>query len=80
MPNKRGAMPDTLKLERLPDYGDLMTIEEFAANIKSGLFMNQDGTGYFATVSGMSRKHAVDCSDFTVPEGFGFTHVEWFNK
>ena len=53
-------MPDILKLEPLPDYGDLITIEEFAANIKSGLFMNQDGTGYF--------------------EGFGFTHVEWFNK
>ena len=52
------------ELELNPDYGDLMLIQKFERAIRSGLFTNYDGFGYFAT----STHH--DPSQVVVPSIF----------
>ena len=32
----------------IPEYGDLMTIEEFIKNCEDGIFIDYDGSGYYA--------------------------------
>ncbi len=64
--------------EPMPPYGDLFTREEFSERVRLGLFINYDGTGYFATKDGMNRANRVDCSKLEFPEWA--THVAWFNR
>ncbi len=75
-------MKDNIKMEPLPDYGDLMPIEEFSFNVKAGAFIDYDGHGYFATDKKMSDKGVVPSdfkkSNFHVP--VWATHVMWFNR
>lgn len=71
------AIPD---MSPLPEYGDLMTIEEFVDGVEHGLFTDDDGKGFYATEDEMTDIE-VPISD--VREGiYGhrWTHVIWFNK
>lgn len=61
--------------EALPDFGDHMTLADFKACVDSGLFTDDDGTGYYATDTLMVRQD-VDLSNINEY----FTHVVWFNK
>lgn len=66
----------------LPDYGHLMTMEEFKDNVDAGGFIDYDGHGYYATTEKMSNK-IISPSDFKnnrVLDNVEFTHVMWFNK
>lgn len=78
------------KLEKIPEYGDLMTIERFSDCVKSGSFIDYDGYGYWATetqCSSLSVKPSQfykskkicgkDISDLK-PEWA--THIVWFNR
>lgn len=67
-------------MEPIPDYGDLMTCEEFKDAVDEGSFVNDDGSGYYATTTEMSRVEARP-SDVR-KHGFrrDYTHVVWFNK
>ena len=65
------------KLDPLPEYGDLITLEEFSKNVIDGMFIPYDGDGYLATKDGMSREHSCWSLDDR-PEWA--THVMWFNK
>lgn len=62
------------KLEPIPDYGDLFTIKYFKSMVKDGSIMDDDGCGYYATETHMSR---VNC--FSQRPSWA-THVVWFNK
>lgn len=67
--------------EEIPDYGDVMTVEEFGEHVRGGMFIDYDGWGNYIKDGKMSRKHLAHPSDFLqdgAPEGF--THVCWFNK
>jgi hypothetical protein len=67
----------------IPDYGDLFTIQEFIEMVKSGCFVNDDGTGYYATDLAYDRDAIARPSDIykgIVLKGYGHTHVVWFNK
>jgi hypothetical protein len=71
------------ELEALPEYGNLYTIADFVALVNDGMFIDYDGTGYFATAFGMSRENIARPSfikkeDYSVPTWA--THVMWFNK
>jgi hypothetical protein len=71
-----------MKLEKLPDYGDHMTIEEFEAACQNGGFIDYDGTGNYATDREMSDIE-VSPSDITAKNYKRkplFSHVVWFNK
>lgn len=62
-------------------HADLIPIEDFIANISTGLFTDYDGMGYLATLekesyirvdfSGMDKLHS---------EEPWATHVAWYNK
>lgn len=67
-------------MDDMPDYGDIMTLEEFIDSCNCGGFCNYDGSGYYAL--------ETSCSDITIyPSDItnnkyrkDFTHVIWFNK
>ena len=66
----------------LPDYGDLMTMEEFKGYCESGMFIDYDGGGNYASATKMSNKD-ISPSDFKegrILNNPEFTHVVWFNK
>ncbi len=60
-----------------PEYGDLMTLEEFRRMVEAGFICSDDGSGYYSNGS--------DHSDDPDPLGpdpipAWATHVLWFNK
>lgn len=68
-------------LEPIPDYGDLMTVEDFIQSVASGFFIDDDGFGYWANSTHILSKDPVYPSEV----GFldcptGTTHVVWFNR
>ncbi len=73
----------TLVLRDFPDYGDLMTREEFSLNIEVGGFIDYDGYGYLATKDGYLRLVKVHPSEWSYTNHVApevFTHVLWFNR
>ena len=64
----------------IPEYGDLMTIEEFTQDCKDGNFTNYDGVGHYSLKDKVSN---IGVSCLFVRLGIiddRFTHVMWFNK
>ena len=62
-------------------YGDLMTVEEFRHECRSGGIMNSDGDGYYANPPNYYHGIPARPSDMVVGRILeGFTHVAWFNK
>ncbi len=55
---------------------DIMTIEEFTACKECGLFIPDDGSGYWGTETHYTYEGSVWLK--TPPEGA--THVHWYNK
>lgn len=72
-----------IKFEKLPSYGDLMTIEEWLENVECGGFIDYDGSGTLAYKDKMSD---IDVYPSMVKSGMfqmirgDFTHVVWFNR
>ncbi len=66
-----------IKWEKIPNYGDHMEIEEFAEDVKNGMFIDYDGSRNYATESAMSDKEFRP-STFEVKAPY--THVVWFNR
>lgn len=68
---------------KLPEYGDLMTLEDFKRNVRGGLFIDYDGHGHPAMkIDGtfyMDQMFIVSPSrvDDLPPT---VTHVMWFNR
>lgn len=70
-----------VKTHPWPNYGDKFTIEEFIQHVRDGLFINYDGSGYYATEEEVSRIPAIPSEiEYTQWGMTGFTHVAWFNK
>ena len=68
-------------LEKLPTYGDHMTMAEFVAAVRSGGFIDYDGYARYATETHIANGQYVYPSD--VLSGNydpGRTHVVWFNR
>lgn len=59
----------------VPDYGDLMTIDEWNESVSFGGFIEHDGHGYFVK-DNMSTYEG----DIFEDEPEDATHVIWFNK
>jgi hypothetical protein len=69
-------------MRTIPDYADVMPLQEFVEAVEHGLFTNDDGSGYYANPP-LMQDHTdyLDCQD--IADGLiraGFTHVAWFNK
>lgn len=68
-------IPETSDWRRHPNYGDLMTIEEFREHTSYCAITPDDGSGEWATEDLVSNK---DCfGDPPPPEA---THVMWYSK
>ena len=63
--------------DEIPDYADVMTIQEFNGAVEDGFIINGDGIGYYVKNNKMNRKLEVF---YTVEEPKDATHVAWFNK
>jgi hypothetical protein len=72
-----------VEFEDIPDYGDLMTMEEWISCVRCGCFIDYDGTGYLALENKMSREE-IQPSEVSkrgfVEKTKNYTHVIWFNK
>lgn len=65
--------------EKLPDYGDLMTVKDFREACESGAFIDYDGSGHPVKDGKMMRTLDVIPSKLgRIPEDA--THIMWFNR
>ena len=64
-----------VEFSSIPEYGDVMTMDEFEECVAGGLLTPYDGSGYYAVDGQMS-----DVSVWSVARPGQFTHVVWFNK
>lgn len=65
----------------MPNYGNLMTVEDFRHQCEIGGIMNSDGSGYYANPP--NYYHGIHARPSDMISGRilkGFTHVAWFNK
>lgn len=64
----------------LPEYGDLMTLENFVATVRSGGFIDYDGYGYYVRGDKMSNIKVIpsDLKHNAIRPDFDM--VMWFNK
>ena len=71
---------ENYELKPLPEYGTLMSLEEFVAYSKTGFLTNYDGHGRYAT-SDQASNICVYPSDVMMDTyRHDFSHVIWFNK
>lgn len=65
----------------IPDYGELMTREQFEKHCNAGGLTNDDGSGYYASETHYYAYMRARPSDFRVGRiKTEYTHVMWFNK
>lgn len=69
-----------MKMTPLPDCGDLMTLDEFIEDCKSGCFIDYDGYGYYS-----DGVYETDIKVYpsNVLDGeiqYKWTHVNWYNR
>lgn len=64
--------------EPVPDYGDLMTVEEFRAAVAAGYFNDYDGNGEASNGTHVGTWIIYPSEVDKIPPGV--THVVWFNK
>lgn len=63
---------------KIPDYGDVMTVEEWRSCVESGCFIDDDGIGTPAKDGMMMDRDVWPSGMDDVPEDA--THIVWFNK
>jgi len=64
--------------EPLPDYGDLMPVDEFRASCEGGTFVDYDGHGCPVKAGLMADKEVKPSRLNEIPSGA--THILWFNR
>ena len=68
-------------LEELPDRGDLMTIDDFVDECKSGLLIDYDGVAHPVVNNKMNGNIFLKPSQVLKGEyDKRFTHIVWFNR
>lgn len=71
-----------LKMSPIPEYGDLMTVEDWLDGVETALFIDYDGDGHLATAT--ERSNIRICpSDITkkkITIDPRWTHICWYNR
>lgn len=66
--------------QKLSDYGDLMTVEDFLSAVEDGMFIDYDGSGC-PVKDGMIDNDVLIlpslCPECIPPDA---THIEWYNR
>lgn len=60
----------------IPNYGDLMLMEDFVSCVTSGSFIDDDGHGYYS--NGVTMTDIVVKLDHILSTSY--SHVVWFNR
>ena len=73
---------EPVEWDEIPDYGDLMTLEDWLECVKYGGFIDYDGFGRYSDGKRESNKevrpsHVKKGRLLKNPE---FTHIVWFNR
>ena len=71
-----GEWAEGIHMEELPDYGGLIPLKEWQAEVAAGSLIPYDGSGRWATSKEMDG--ASDVWNSSPPRWA--THVMWFNK
>lgn len=67
-------------VEPIPNYGDVMTIEEFVSACRNHSFIDYDGHGKYATKYWVSNKTVSPSQLANGEPPPGYTHVVWYNR
>lgn len=70
------ANENSIYKDEIPNYGEILTIDEFVGMVDDGSIIEDDGIGYFSNGHKMTRE--LDVFESDIPEDA--THVAWFNK
>jgi hypothetical protein len=65
---------------RKDSNADIMTFEEFQLACQNLLFVNDDGSGYWATTKGVTSFPLRPSDVWRNSPSKDFTHVAWYNK
>jgi len=71
-----------IEWKEIPDYGDLMTMEDWLDCVESGGFIDYDGSGRYSDGKRMANKpvYPSDVEAGRLLKETEFTHVVWFNR
>jgi hypothetical protein len=65
----------------IPDYADVMSVDEWLHAVECGGFIDYDGHGYYVRDDKMDRNQLAKPSTAKEqPPKEGYTHVAWFNR
>ena len=78
--NRQIRVLEDYELKPLPDYGTLMSLEEFIAYCKAGFLINYDGHGRYATSDQVSNICVYPSDILSGEYRHDFSHVIWFNR
>lgn len=68
-------------MQKPQDFGDLFTVQDFVSAVNDGLFVDNDGTGYYRPVEeNRPSQEAVPSEIRAGKVRWDKTHVMWFNK
>ena len=70
-------------IDNIPDYGDVIPIDDFKASVECGMFTDYDGDGHWAKDKKMTAGYGDNVCDINAIDdaiAHGVTHVVWFNK
>ena len=62
----------------VPEYGELMTVEQFRQYVKSGMFIDYDGFGCPVKDGKMADLQISPSTSQLIPSSA--THICWFNR
>ena len=74
------ADEDKVNMEPIPEYGGLMTMEEFIEDTKSGGLTDYDGSGNYSDGRMMSDRGISPSEAAHGRHDKQWSHVVWFNK
>ena len=67
-------------MKPIPDYGDLMTLEEFIQHVENGYFIDYDGQGEYATDTHVTGITVIPSDIIKGNINEEYTHVVWYNR
>lgn len=68
------------KMEPIPEYGYLMTMEEFIETVKCGFFIDYDGYGCYSDGKEISQGSVCPSDVAKGTVDMKWSHVVWFNR
>ena len=77
---RRRYYREPLEFSPIPEYGDLMTWEQFVRAVKCGALINYDGFGEYALADKVSNRVVYPSDIYYGRVLHGFTHVVWYNR